>query len=155
MCVLKPKEGWKQEGLNQKNLNQYFKIKRVLTKFSDIMCQDVSGCVMIELDRIERIERDSFILSLYIQPCVKIGLMGSRGPHTHWLFPKMHEKWFPNVFGSSQGTYFFLPTLQKNSKIHSFVLEWWFLHVNRSVFHQELNRKGPRVHGGPGLSTCR
>ena len=67
MCQdVETKRGLKARGFKPKELNQYFKIKRVLTKFSDIMCQDVSGCVMIELDRIERIERDSFILSWYI-----------------------------------------------------------------------------------------
>ena len=46
-----------------------------------------------------------------------------------------------------QGTYLFFMPLQKTLKSTVFELEWWFLHVNRSVFHQELNRKGPRVHG--------
>ena len=30
--------------------------------------------------------------------CFRRGLMGSGGPLTHWLFLKMHEKWFPNFF---------------------------------------------------------
>ena len=87
--------------------------------------------------------------------CFKIGLMGSGGPHTHWLFLKMHEKWFPNVFlgrtppGGPRRTYFYLlPPPKKTLKSTVFELEWWFLHVNRSVFHQELNWKGPRVPGG-------
>ena len=51
----------------------------------------------------------------------------------------MHEKLFPNDFwvGPPQGAprepTFFCRPLQKTLK---------------SVFHQELNRKGPRVHGG-------
>ena len=47
-----------------------------------------------------------------------------------------------------RGPTFFCRPSKKNSKIQSFVLEWWFLHVNRSVFHQEMSRKSTRVPRG-------
>ena len=50
--------------------------------------------------------------------------------------------------GGPRGPTFFCRPLQKTLKSTVFVPEWWFLHVNRFVFHQELNRKGPSVPGG-------
>ena len=63
----------------------------------------------------------------------------------------MHEKLFPNVFlgrtpqGAPRGPTLFCRPLQKTLKSTVIELEGWFLHVNGSVFHQELNREGPRV----------
>ena len=72
----------------------------------------------------------------------------------------MHEKLLPNDFlgltsaGGSQGTYFFLPPPPKKTlKSTVFGLKWWILHVNRSVLHQELSRKGPMVHGGHNFTN--
>ena len=55
--------------------------------------------------------------------------------------------WVAPSQGVPRVTYFFLPPLPKTLKSTVFELEWWFVHVNRSVFHQELNREGPMVPG--------